>query len=139
MSPSPTFAARTKVPVSQSRHEIEQTLRRYGADAFGYGQDGNRAVVTFRLAGRMMRVVIDLPEDPQHERSRWRSLGLVIKAKCEAIDAGIESVEQAWMPYVLLPDGTTVGEHLVPQITTAYETGDMPPLLPGIDRPELGR
>jgi hypothetical protein len=132
-SPTPTYAAKTKVPVSQSRSEIEQTLRRYGADAFGYGQDGNRAVVTFRLAGRMMRIAIDVPEDPQHERARWRSLGLIIKAKCEAVDAGIETVEQAWMPYVLLPNGTTVGDFMAPQIQRAYDVGEMPALLPGLN------
>lgn len=134
---SPTYAATTKVPVVQSIGDIEKTLRRYGADAFGYGQDAGRAIVTFRLSGRMMRVQMEVPEDPQHERSRWRALLLIVKAKCEAVDSGIESIEQAWMPYVVLPDGTTVGDFMVPQIESAYETGRMPSLLPGINQREL--
>jgi hypothetical protein len=34
----------------------------------------------------------------------------------------------------MLPDGSTVGEHVAPRIAIAYETGSVPALLPG-DRP----
>lgn len=134
----PTYAATTTVPVMKSVADIEKTLTRYGADGFGYGKDAGQAIITFRLHGKMMRVGITVPDDPQFEKARWRSLLLIVKAKCEGIAAGLETVEQAWMPYVLLPDGTTVGDFMVPQIDHAYETGQMPGLLPGIGRPELG-
>lgn len=130
----PTYAADTKVPVSRSRAEIERLLERYGADAFGYGQDGTIAAVTFRLDGRMMRVVIEVPDDPKFQRARWRSLVLIVKAKLEAVAAGIETVDQAWMPYILLPDGSTVGQHMTAQIEQTYTDGQMPPLLPGLGR-----
>lgn len=127
-----TYAKDTKVSVDASRTEIERTLRRYGADAFGYGQDGARAAVTFRLHGRMMRVDVDVPDSAQKERQRWRALLLIVKAKCEAVDIGVETVDQAWMPYIMLPDGRTVGEFMVPQVSEAYKSGQMPSLLPGV-------
>ena len=65
-------------------------------------------------------------------RSRWRALYLIIKAKLEAIEAGISTVEREFFYDVVLPDGRTAGEFLAPQIEAAYETGEMPPLLPVI-------
>lgn len=155
-----TYAADTKVSPEKSRLEIEQTLRRYGADAFGSGQDGVHAVVTFRLEGVTVRIDVPIPtvadmptshpnrygsytlaqrevKRDQAERQRWRAILLMVKAKCESVELGIESVQQAWMPYILLPNNTTVGEFLEPQIARAYETGEMPSLLPGV-RGQLG-
>jgi hypothetical protein len=66
----------------------------------------------------------------QLERQRWRSLLLVTKAKLELIADGSSTVEREFLPDILLPNGTTVGEALSPQIAAAYESGQMPPLLP---------
>jgi hypothetical protein len=41
---------------------------------------------------------------------------LSIKAKLEAVETGIESFEIAFMPYVVLPDGKTVAEHVLPAL-----------------------
>jgi hypothetical protein len=49
-------------------------------------------------------------------RQRWRALLLVIKAKLEAIEAGVSTFETEWLPYVVLPGGKTVAEHIGPQI-----------------------
>lgn len=68
----------------------------------------------------------------QEERRIWRVLVLVVKAKLEVIDLGLESFETAFMPYALLPDGSTMAEWAEPQIQRAYETGRMPALLPGL-------
>lgn len=148
-----TYAAKTQVSPEKSRMEIEQTLRRYGADAFGFGQDGNRAIVTFRAHGRAVRFLIPVPTASEHrhdhhgytrtekqiesaraqaERQRWRAMLLMIKAKLEAVESGIVTFEEEFAIHVVLPDNTTVGEWLLPQIQHAYETGDMPALLPGV-------
>lgn len=34
------------------------------------------------------------------------------------------------MANIVLPNGRTVGEEVKPRIASAYQTGDMPPLLP---------
>jgi hypothetical protein len=146
------YAKGTTVAVGQSRAELEKILSRYGADVFSYGQDESRAIVAFRAKGRHVKFTLPLPtlddfkwrgrfyndrtkkslmdQREQKIRELWRGLLLVIKAKLEAVESGIESFEQAFMPYLLLPDGTTAGEFLLPQVEQAYETGEMPSLLP---------
>jgi len=36
------------------------------------------------------------------------------------------------MAHIVLPDGSTVGQFMRPQIESAYETGDMPNALPAL-------
>lgn len=67
----------------------------------------------------------------QAVRQRWRALALLIKSKLEAVESGITVFEEEFMAHVVLPDGKTVGQHLLPQIAHSYESGHMPPLLPG--------
>ena len=66
-------------------------------------------------------------------RSKWRSLYLVIKAKLEAVDSGISTIEREFFYDIVLPNGKTVGEFMGPQIEEAYTTGEMPALLPMLD------
>jgi hypothetical protein len=110
----PTYAAKTTVSPERSRMELEQILSRYGATAFGYGYDGNRAVVTFRANGRVVRFTVDVPAI---EEFKWTS--------------GAEWEAGEFLSHILLPNGTTVGEHLGPQLDEVYATGVMPSLLPG--------
>ena len=63
-------------------------------------------------------------------RQRWRALLLVIKAKLEAVTAGISTIETEFLANIVLPDNTTAGEWMIPQIDQAYRTGQMPPMLP---------
>lgn len=148
------YAERTEVTSDKSRTEIERTLRRYGAGAFAYGWAGNEAQVMFEMAGRRVQFRLPLP-DPSDEkftqtptgrersttaaeqeferavRQRWRALALVIKAKLEAVEAGITTVEDEFLAHIVLPDGRTVGEWTRPQLQDVYASGRMPALLPG--------
>jgi hypothetical protein len=126
------YANRTRVPAERTRLEIEQLMRKRGADQFFSGADGNKAILAFRLHGRHLRFTLPLgPKlSDQIVRSRWRALLLVIKAKCEAIDLGILTVEDAFIGETVLPDKQTVAEYMAPQLEAAYSTGKMPPLLP---------
>lgn len=142
-----TYAENTSVPVERSRAELERTLERYGADAFMYGWNEKGAAIQFRAHGKHVRFELPLPsaEDvvrqhrgarggkvaaqkrwEQETRSRWRALVLVVKAKLEAVEAGIAVFEDEFLAYTVLPDGTTAGEWLRPQIDEAYESGLMP-------------
>lgn len=149
------YAENTTVSSEQSRAEIERTLRKYGATGFSYGWEDqhNMALVMFRLANRIVRFYLPLPSrtdyrytlkrrvkrsdtDVEQEwekgcRQRWRALALVIKAKLEAVQSGITSVEQEFLAHIVLPDNSTIGEWAAPQIEAAYSTGQMPKLLPG--------
>lgn len=151
------YAADTSVSAEASKAEIERTLMRYGADEFMYGTTvAKGAVVQFRAHSRYVRFVLDLPDptDPQFTRTpqrgtarteaaahkaweqatrqRWRALALVIKAKLEAIEVGLATFEHEFMANVVLPDGSTVGEFMSPQIEQAYTTGAMPSMLPAL-------
>lgn len=145
------YAEGTSVSPERSRAEIERILARYGADAFSYGWEGERAIVAFRAHGRMIRFNIQLPDREQFrrtpsgrrtrsdsqvhvewekaQRQRWRALALVVKAKLEAVESGITTFEEEFLAHILLPNGTTVGETVRPDIELAYETGKMPKLL----------
>ena len=115
-------------------------MRKRGADQFFSGADRQRAILAFRVKGRHMRFTLPLDHcgTQQQVNSRWRALWLVIKAKLEAIDIGILTIEEAFLAETLLPDRTTVAETILPQIEGAYTSGKMPPLLPyyGEHRPE---
>jgi hypothetical protein len=62
-------------------------------------------------------------------RERWRALLPIIRAKLEAVESVITTLESEFMANILLPDGGTIGEWLAPQIDEAYGTGRMPPML----------
>lgn len=149
------YAANTAVASEASRAEIERTLRRYGATEFAYGWKADRAVIGFAMADRHVRFELPLPdrnarrfthtptrgtprsaeaqerEYEQAVRQSWRALALVIKAKLEAVDAGITTVEQEFLAHIVLPDGSTVGQWAAPQLAEVYGSRQMPQLLPG--------
>lgn len=58
------------------------------------------------------------------------ALALVVKAKLEAVESGISTFEQEFMAHIVLPNGQTTGQWMIPQIEAAYKTGTMPALLP---------
>lgn len=148
------YAKDTQVSVEASRAEIERTLRRYKADAFLYAEEGHTVLVAFKMAGRMMRFKLGMParDDPtfttytqarstflrletestkrweQACRQKWRALALVIKAKLEAVDAGITTIEDEFLAATVMSDGKTVGETIQPQIAENYRVGGVPRL-----------
>ena len=153
MSP---YAANTEVPADRSRAEIERILDRYGATAFMYGwdRDSNAAMVAFEVEGRRIRIMVPMPQREQFastptgrrraaketdtaweqgKRQRWRAMALIVKAKLEAVEAGISTIEAEFLAHTVLPDGQTVGDWLGPQIEYVYRTQAMPPMLPGIN------
>jgi hypothetical protein len=146
----PRYAAATIVSAEKSRMEIETTLRKYKASHFGYATGPTGARVMFVIEDRHIRFDLPLPDRNSREfvrtpvrdtfrspeaceaaweqacRQRWRALALVIKAKLEAVDTGITTVEDEFLAHTVLPDGTTMGEWSKPQIDEAYRVGHMP-------------
>lgn len=144
------YAKTTTVSTDRSRAEIEETLERYGATCFAYMRDSEKFAVAFELRDRRIRFEVSVPTPDEYRktnsgrrrsessaqdaysqalRQRWRALVLVIKAKLESVDSGIETFEEAFMPHLVLPNGKTVSQWLVPQIADSYATNKMPPLL----------
>lgn len=145
------YASGTAVSAERTKAEIEHTLRRYGATQFVTGWDAgrNRVMVGFRVADRDIKFILCLPDSNDesvtktergrnrapgdvaafHDRlvkQKWRALLLVIKAKLESVEGGIETIEQAFLPQIVLPGGRTVGEWAHEAIPEAYKTGKMP-------------
>jgi len=149
------YASTTTVPVDRTRTEIESTLRRYDATAFGYAWTEAGATIIFEVSHRRIRMVLPLPDRRDRQfthhsrgprdaesaerayeqacRALWRALLLIVKAKLEAVSAGITTVEREFLADVVLPNGATVGEWTGPQIAAAYERNEMPALLPGVN------
>lgn len=148
------YARHTTVPTEKSVAEIKRTLDRYGASQFAWAEDSQRglASVQFAIGGRYVRMVLRLPnrEDfakskrgrrrPEHVlkaweqacRQRWRALALAVKAKLEAVESGLSTLEEEFLAWIVLPGNTTVGQLMRPQIERAYLTGDLPPGIAGL-------
>lgn len=153
------YASETSVSCESSRGEIERTLSRYGATSFMYGINPREAMIGFEANKRQIIFHLPLPDRDsiefketrvrRHDRSpeealkaweqacqqRWRALALAIKAKLEAVECGITTFEEEFLAHIVLPRGGTVAQYILPRIAEAYETGQLPPLLPMLTGP----
>lgn len=147
------YAQGTKVDAAKTRAEIETILRKFKADGFMAGQqklpDGREvALVAFQYKGKMIRFTMTLPDrqefakspgglntrsepqiDAAHEqgcKERWRALLLAIKAKLIAVESKISTLEEEFMAWIVMPNGRTAGEHILPQLDDAARSGTMP-------------
>lgn len=127
------YAKYTSVPINQTRNEIEKELRRFSASEFGYLtrelKEGTEATIAFRINKSAVRISIDVPENEQQARARWRALFLVIKSKLVACEEGISTVEREFLADVVAPNGRTVFENIKP----ALEGGRTPALFPPME------
>ena len=142
------YAQETEVPAEKSKAAIEQLLISHGATKYATGWDSGHDTIQFELFKRTIRFVLPRPDrkDPRYtrdkhgwslspakvtqkmaqgDRQRWRALYLVIRAKIEAVEAGIAVFEQEFLAFVVLPNGLTVGDSLVPLL---QEGRDLPQL-----------
>ena len=55
---------------------------------------------------------------------------MVIKAKLEAVESGIVTFEQEFLAHLVLPDGATVGDRVLPELENTLNGAEMPKLLP---------
>lgn len=127
-----------------------------------YGMNQKAAMIAFEMKGRRIKFVLPMPDrdapefhtgvHPQSHkpcklspekaaakyeqgtRQKWRALALCIKAKLESVESKIETFEEAFMPHVVMSDGRTIGEVLLPDIGRLVESSKLPPLLEGPKR-----
>ncbi len=149
------YAEGTSVSVDRSMSEIRRTLNRFGADEFMYAEKAEAIMVGFVIEGIQVRQTVPLPrpddkrftETPSGKwdrtpvqakkafddevKRRWRALADVIKAKLVAVDEDISTLEQEFLSFMVLPDQSTVGEQVIPELRRYIDTGQMPALMPG--------
>jgi hypothetical protein len=144
------YAADTSVSVERSKAEIEKTVARYGASGFASAWAGNQARIGFQIEGVQVQLRLELPSVEDYKRSprgrardreatqkaweqacraQWRALALVVKAKLEAVESGISTLEREFLVDLVVPGGGTVGDQLLPGLAKALQTGRLPPLL----------
>lgn len=135
------FAKNTKVSPERTIEEIKCTLRRYGVEDFGHLESKSQAAFGFKVDNLAIQISVALPsidddsvrltasglerpdeacqrELEQQIRTRWRALLLAVKAKLEAVEAGISTVEQEFMAFVVV-DGRPLGELVIPELKQA--------------------
>ncbi len=153
----PRYASETTVPVEKSKAEIEETLRRYGASEFHSGWKTDAAMIGFRIKNLFIRFVLPYPDRKDRKfthkkirgwdkpmsdlqksrayeqdlRSRWRALLLVIKAKLEATECKISSIEQEFLAHIVMPNEQTIGEWMMETALPSIRDGKMPLMLEG--------
>jgi hypothetical protein len=121
------------------------------------GWDDVSATIGFRLDNLTMRFVLPIPpmsDDrfrwrsvrgrkvratdnqamnrwEQEQRSRWRALQLVVKAKLEAVECGISTMEQEFLAFIVLPTKVTLGDYIIENVLPSIKLGRMPLALTG--------
>lgn len=144
------YAENTKVPLEQSIAEIIGMVRKAGAESVGQFHEKNRFVIMFALGDRQMKFSVPLLTQwggptrggngrdidvaaklEQANRQKGRALMLVVKAKLESVESGVETFEQAFFANIVLADGATVYERMHEPIAVEYSTGKVQPLMLG--------
>jgi hypothetical protein len=142
------YAESTTVPVEKSIGEIIAVIKKSGANRIAQMEEPGRLAMQFFLNERLLRFTVTMPgaddvkktdrhgymlstdqllkKVQQAQRQRARALLLVIKAKLESVESGVETFEEAFLSNIVTPGGATVGQWLIPQIETAYVEGKMP-------------
>lgn len=131
-----SYGLSTDVPVERSKRHIEELLTKAGAEGYhtGWqaptGSDPGWDAVEFLWRGKQIRFRLPrrvgaqrirgrvIAED-QFNRARWRVLCLVVKAKIEAVEAGISVFEEEFLSFIVTANGKTVGEVLLPRLAAS--------------------
>jgi hypothetical protein len=129
------YAKNTTVTIESSQNEIQNLIKKYGATKFAIDWDSN--AIIFEFHNRTIKLQIKYPNREEFEyasnkkkrsesvienkyqmakRQAWRILVLYLKANLEAIDSGILTMDQVFMPYFLMKTGQTLSEYVLPQL-----------------------
>jgi hypothetical protein len=116
------YADRTQVPFTKTVSEIVAMIRKAGATQVGQMEEENRLTVLFSMADRQVRFRVAWENSPQSQRQRARALKLVIQAKLESIESGVETFEQAFLANIVMADGATVYERVRSDLALEYRS-----------------
>jgi hypothetical protein len=111
------YAPNTKVDVATTKHDIGREIARFGGSLLNIDETvAGRAVIMFKSnhrTPRYLRTTLPYPvgaDREQERRSKWRSLLGTIKFKFVSVQNNIETFDQAFMAWIIGPDGKTLYE-----------------------------
>lgn len=159
--PVKRFAENTKVTPEKSRAEAEGLLTKYGAKevALMSSESAGKTAIVFIANSRRVKLEIVYPtyaEWKKHAekvkiyqyqdrytkvstnwlrselRRRWRVFVLRLKAKLEVCADDPAAFEREFLPDIMLPNGTTVGENIGPMLAEVYSGNRQLLTLPGL-------
>lgn len=135
------YAEDTSVPVARSRAEIAELLHRQRCISIQWTDDIEQGVVTLRFRWRweegeyQARIGLQLPTEAQLRRERpkateaqrqrhieqrtrslHRVLALTIRAQVHAVEAGLVTAVEIFLPWLEDSEGRTVAEFFVPRL-----------------------
>lgn len=142
------YAEGTTVPIEKSLAEINRLLKKAGANRIAQVEDSTELAIQCFLRKRLLRFHVMLPpidtiprytgnhrhltdaqrnaRMEQKHMQRARALLLVIKAKLESVESGVETFDEAFLANVVMADGQTVAQKAIPQIASSYSDGNAP-------------
>lgn len=141
------YASGTTITPQRTMEDISRLLKKEGVRSILWIDGEEKIGCEFVMHERRLRFVCVLPTryttgldksarrmgavqaEQAHQRlirEHWRGLLLVIKAKIESVTIGIETIEEAFMPQLVMADNRTMAEIVLPQI----QSGQLA-LLPG--------
>lgn len=149
---SKAYAKDTAVPVERSQAELCALMRQAGATHQQFGSGPGVSWIEWATSTRHVRVTLPIPDithrdfthtpkgvrrspadaaraHAQHIKAGWRQLVLVVKAKLEAIRAGISTFDDEFLAFIVTADGRTVSQAIRPALESAKP--DARRLLPG--------
>ncbi len=119
-------AANTKVPIAQSRSEIDRILRAWDCDGIRWTDHFKEARVVLEFvwtpencdAPMLARLEILMGEHcnvDQEWRRKHRVLRVFLMGLFEAVEDGLITLEEAVLPWTVTGDGRTVSQQLLPK------------------------
>ena len=63
------YAARTRVPISRTKTDIEELLARHGAMGFACATEGDRSLAAFSMSGRRVQIMLLMPSTDDYART----------------------------------------------------------------------
>lgn len=122
-------AATTKVPVAQTRAEIDELLRSRECDGCrwtDHWKEGKTVLEFLWTADEAHPPLLCKFEisagnlDEVDEAQEWRRVHRVLRVFLlglfEAVDGGLITLEEAMLPWVVAKNGRTVGQKLLPKL-----------------------
>lgn len=143
---------RTDVPVSNSQDAIRKLVRSHRGTGEMFvshpPREGFEAFVNIAETSYHIRVMAtsrDVTKDrhgivrserarenaaEQESRRVWRVLYWHLKALFEAADSGVIDIRNVILPYIVMKDGQTVADHVIPRMPQLMEMQNTERLLP---------